>query len=61
MADKIIALPMPAIDDKDDRSLFSGGAIDGWSVNAESKNLDLALEYMVKLAAVDSNLAMGMV
>ena len=54
VADKILALPMPAIDENDDRSLYSGGAIDGWSVSADSKHLDLALAFCAGLAEYQS-------
>lgn len=48
--DKIIAIPFPSVPGgKGEKNVYTGGAIDGWSVSAESKHIDEAVEFLVAL------------
>jgi raffinose/stachyose/melibiose transport system substrate-binding protein len=54
--DKIVALPFPSIPgQKGDQTQYSGGAIDGWSISGESKNKEVAADFLAGLAEFQSN------
>ncbi|GAB1484308.1 extracellular solute-binding protein [Treponema sp.] len=53
--DKIVAVSFPSVPGgKGDRTTFTGGAIDGYGVSKESKNLKVAVDVMASLAEYQS-------